>query len=136
MLQKLYRSFPTLLRWIQQEMMRCLMVEKFGYKILIFLAVITLIACAGQPMRTELPISHPANPRAQATPFTLPPDIFHGDIHIYETRPTPDSSMTHNQHEKPEKKLMNHRDMIQKGGKTPSHLRKTKSEHQHKEQKQ
>jgi len=87
------------------------MVEKFGEKILILLAVITLIGCASRPMRTELPISHPANPRAQAAPFIPPPDIFHGDMHIVETRPTPDTPMTHNQHKKPEKKLPNHSDM-------------------------
>ena len=116
------------------------MMEKFVEKILILLAVITLTGCVSQPIKTDLSISHPANPQAQVAPFTPPPNIFQGDMQIIETQPTPDTSMTHQKHGKPDSKQMNqqmdHSDMKQMGGDAPTHSDEKESGHQHEEQKQ
>ena len=114
--------------------------KTYGEKLLIFLTLIMLAGCAGRPTTMDLPVSHPANPRAEATPYTPPPNIFQEDVGVVELQPAPDTPMTHDQHGKAGSMQMNdqmdHKDMKQKGGKEPVQLKKEKSGHQHEEHKQ
>lgn len=84
--------------------------ERSGKKWLIPLALILVAGCAVQPVETELPVSHPANPQADSAPFTPPTNVFQSDESFAQTPPASGSSMTHKQHEKPAGKQMNHQD--------------------------
>lgn len=44
--------------------------------------VLALIGCASEPVRVQLSIDHPANPRAPEAAFTLPPNPFQADVEI------------------------------------------------------
>ena len=50
-----------------------------------------VIACAGEPVKIDLPQNHPANPKAQETAFIPPPNPFQGQMQM-ETGGSPPST--------------------------------------------
>ena len=71
-------------------------------------AVLVLMGCAGEPVQVEFPINHPANPEAQETEFTPPPNPFQEDVTAMKGESTPDSMMKHKTHEERSKQPMDH----------------------------
>jgi hypothetical protein len=75
--------------------------------VLIF-AMSVLIGCAGESVRVEFPINHPANPEAHETEFILPQNPFQTDVAVMEGETETDSMMKHNLHEESSKQHMDH----------------------------
>ena len=44
--------------------------------------VFFVVACAGEPVKIDLPQNHPANPQAQETAFIPPPNPFQGHMQM------------------------------------------------------
>lgn len=57
--------------------------------------MIVIIGCAGEPIRVEFPINHPANPGAHETEFTLPRNPFQSDAAGIEKEPEKEPMMQH-----------------------------------------
>ena len=56
--------------------------------ILLYFILFFVIACAGEPVKIDLPENHPANPKARETAFIPPPNPFQGHMQV-ETDGTP-----------------------------------------------
>jgi len=64
----------------------------------VFLAVLAIGACSNTQISTELPLSHPANPAAEASAFVLPPNPFATDVTLSDPdRPRPDTAKSDKQ---------------------------------------
>ena len=63
-------------------------------KILIFITGLLLVGCAGEPVPTYLPTSHPAHPEAAEVVYTASPDPFQDDLSKNKTPSdeTPDNT--------------------------------------------
>lgn len=57
--------------------------------------MLVLIGCAGESVRVEFPINHPANPEALETEFAPPQNPFKTDVVVMEEEPETDSMMKH-----------------------------------------
>ena len=64
-------------------------------KILIVFSVLVIAGCAGEAVRVEFPMSHPANAQAPESKFTPPQNPFQTDIAVMEEKPEMDSDMKH-----------------------------------------
>ena len=111
--------------------------KRFRQKWLILLALIMMAGCAVRPVKTELPVSHPASPQADSAPFTQPANIFRSDDPLAQTPPAPDASMTHNRSEKPTGKHIDHqKDLMKMKTKPPNVTDMEKTGPEHKEHNQ
>jgi hypothetical protein len=77
-------------------------------KILIALTSVIIAGCAGEAVRVEIPLSHPANAQAPEAKFSPPQNPFQTDIAVMEEESETDSKMKHNMHEAPGKQKMDH----------------------------
>jgi hypothetical protein len=84
--------------------------RKFGNRIKPFLAVTILFiaGCAGESVRVEFPLSHPANPEAYEAEFISPQNPFQKDFTEMERKTTSDSIMEPNARQKGSKQPMDH----------------------------
>ena len=103
-------------------------------------AILMLVGCAGESVRVEFPISHPANPEALEAEFTPPQNPFQTDIAVMKEEPETDSMMKHKTHEKRGKQHVDHNMGADEEGRSDSKSTK-KSGHgegnnQHKEHSQ
>ena len=57
-----------------------------------------IIGCASEPVKVDLPVDHPANPGAQESEFTPPPNPFQTDIANIKGKPEAESMMKHKMH--------------------------------------
>ncbi len=64
-------------------------------RILIVSTLLAIAGCAGEAVRVEFPIDHPANPQATESHFTPPQNIFQTDMAVTEGAPAADSNMKH-----------------------------------------
>jgi hypothetical protein len=71
-------------------------------------AMLVLAGCAGESVRVEFPVNHPANPEAHETEFTLPQNLFQTDAAVMEGGTETDSMMNHKTHEESGKQHMDH----------------------------
>jgi len=84
--------------------------RKFGKRIKIFLtlAMLFITGCAGDPVRVEFPISHPANSEAYEAEFISPQNPFQTDFAAMERNSTSDSMMEPKMRKKSSKQHMDH----------------------------
>ena len=75
---------------------------------LILLMAFSIIGCASEPIKADLPANHPANPHAQEAEFTPPPNPFQEDVTAMKGESTPDSMMKHKTQEERGQQHMNH----------------------------
>jgi hypothetical protein len=61
--------------------------------------MLTVMACASEPVRIELPLTHPANPRAPEGGFTPPPNPFMNKVYSAKPAAPVEPSMVHKMHE-------------------------------------
>ena len=102
--------------------------------------MLVLAGCAGESVRVEFPINHPANPEAHETEFTLPQNPFQTDVAAMEGETETDSMMKHKTHEESGEQHMNQNMGTKKGSlpdsespKNPDHR---KDDNLHKEHSQ
>lgn len=101
---------------------------------LVVLILLSIIACASEPVKVDLPDNHPANAQSQGTAFIPPPNPFQNPIPMAEHEADSSSSMTHEKHQ-----TSHQHKMIPQSDKTghdsqSSHASETQiPEHQHKE---
>ena len=89
----------------------------------IFLIIVMsffIIGCASEPVKIDLPANHPANPEAQATEFTPPPNPFEEDVTAMKGELTPDSMMKHKTHEESGEQHTDHNMGTKKGSRPDS----------------
>ena len=96
---------------------------------LILLMAFSIIGCASEPIKVDLPANHPANPGAQEAEFIPPQNPFREDVRAMQMESTTDSMMKHKTHDENGQKQMHH-DM---GTKDPGH---GQDDHQHEEHSQ
>jgi hypothetical protein len=113
----------------------------YGMKIIRYLTFSALIysfwGCVSEPVKTALPISHPANPQAQETPFNPPLNPFQTDSFLSESESTTGPDTVPKDHKKVDKPHMNHQtgqdNMNPPEEKSATKPVEEKSMHQHKE---
>jgi hypothetical protein len=77
--------------------------------------------CVSEPLRTELAIHHPANPRAPETPFTRPPNPFKSDESMVDLEAGSNGSMPHKGTADSHNQTMNHQMDPKKNSPQPPH---------------
>lgn len=65
-----------------------------GLFLLLFI-IFFIVGCAGEPLKVDLPLEHPANPAAQESEFIPPPNLFQVNIADMEGKPEGESVMKH-----------------------------------------
>ena len=107
----------------------------FGSSNFIILGFLFLTTgCVSEPVRTELAIHHPANPRAPETPFTRPPNPFKSDASMVELETGSNGSMTHKGTADSHNQTMNHQmDPKKDSPQSPHESTAEKAEPGHKE---
>ena len=116
----------------------------YGMKIIACLALSALTysfwGCASEPVKTALPLSHPANPQARETPFNPPPNPFQTDSSLFESETTTGTATVHQDHQTGDKLHMDHQadpgSMNPPEEKSATEPVEEKSMHQHKEHRQ
>ena len=97
-------------------------------------ASIYILGCAVEPVKTEIPISHPANPQATETIYTAVPNPFEDSMPMSGMKPSESTSATHKMHKMSDVKGSGD---DQNDGKTDSESSNEKANkkhgHQHKE---
>ena len=90
----------------------------------LFIGILSLISCASDPVQFNLPLDHPANPRAPEAIFTPPLNPFVGNVLSAVPQADQETKMTHNAHGAPEKDQAGHQmepmQMKQKSKQMPS----------------
>ena len=108
----------------------------FGF-FLILLMSFFIIGCASEPIKVDLPVNHPANPRSRETAFIPPPNPFQDNFPMTRHDTESNSSMTHEKNKPAHKHQMSHEmDKMVQDSKPPHASEKQNSEHQHKEHNQ
>ena len=87
--------------------MKKLVFKTFGWLPLLIMTLF-IIGCASEPIKVDLPASHPANPGAQEAKFTPLPNPFQEDVTALKKDQTPDSMMKHKTHGEPNMQHMDH----------------------------
>lgn len=99
-----------------------------------------IIGCAGEPVKVDLPLEHPANPAAQESEFIPPPNLFQEEIADMEGKPEGESMMNHKMHEEKDPPHSGHgMGMGKKRGsdsEPPMKPDQSEDNHQHKEHSQ
>ena len=88
--------------------------------------VFFLVACAGEAIKIDLPLNHPANPEADETAFIPPPNPFHGHV-LMEMGDSPPS--TQKKHIPAHQHQMN--DQMGKDSMSAPESGEEKQDHQH-----
>ena len=99
-------------------------------KILIFITGLLLVGCAGEPVPTYLPTSHPAHPEAAEVVYTATPDPFQNGMSMTEMQ------SEEGPHAPSEAKGEGHSNRMKSGGNKHEKSVGTETEktgHQHKE---
>jgi hypothetical protein len=74
----------------------------------LFFGILSIYACASEPVPFNLPLDHPANPQAPETIFTHPVNPFQEGVSSVAPQSNPESKMIHEAHEASEE---NQRDL-------------------------
>ena len=78
-------------------------------KICITLTLLFIIGCAGEAVRVELPLNHPANPQAPESMFSPPQNPFQTELTVMEEESTSDSTMKHKMPQESGRQNMGHK---------------------------
>ena len=123
--------------------MGLLAMKKLAFKTcVLFILFMTffIMGCAGEPVKVDLPVDHPANPGAQESEFTPPPNPFQADIAGEEGKPEAESTMKHKMHKEKSREHSGHSmGMDKEHGSDSEPTMKPdqgQSNHQHKEHRQ
>jgi hypothetical protein len=81
---------------------------KNALKIFVVLTMLVIAGCAGESVRVEFQLSHPANPEAYEAEFILPQNPFQKDFTAMERKTTTDSIKEPNTRPKGSKQPMDH----------------------------
>ena len=96
--------------------------------------IFSLIGCAGEALKIDLPANHPANPQAPESAFVAPPNPFQKSIPMAAQEEGSSSSMTHEEQPSLQQPHMMHSmDQMQQDSKSS---REAEGENQHKEHSQ
>ena len=92
--------------------MRFLKMKKLVFKtsgwLSLLIMTLFIIGCASEPIKVDLPATHPANPGAQEAKFAPPPNPFQEDVTALKKDSTPDSMMKHKTHGESNMQHMDH----------------------------
>ena len=67
-----------------------------------------IIGCASEPVKVDLPVNHPANPKSNETAFTPPPNPFQQHMPLTEHKEASQSSMMNEEQSPAQQHQMTH----------------------------
>jgi hypothetical protein len=82
---------------------------KNSLKIFIVFTMLVIAGCAGEAVRVEFPLNHPANPQAPESRFSPPQNPFQTDVAAMEEESTKESTMKHKTPQESVKQMKGHK---------------------------